>query len=83
MAARATMTVEQAAEVLGISRGLAYRAASRGEIPAVKIGGRLLVPSAQLQAMLRVEPRESGVTVRHGGNRITVPASSAPRPSAG
>jgi excisionase family DNA binding protein len=38
--------------MLGISRGLAYDAAGRGEIPTVKIGRRLLVPRARLLELI-------------------------------
>ena len=51
-----TITVEQAAEILGISRSSAYRAAARGEIPTLRVGRRLLVPTAKFLAMLGVEP---------------------------
>jgi len=44
----ATTTVEAAGEVLGISRGTAYKAAHTGDIPTIKIGRRLLVPTAWL-----------------------------------
>jgi excisionase family DNA binding protein len=40
------------AELLGISRSAAYRAVARGEIPTIRIGRRLLVPTAKLYAML-------------------------------
>lgn len=43
-----TLTVEDAARVLGISRGLAYEAARRGELPTIRLGRRLLVPRARL-----------------------------------
>jgi excisionase family DNA binding protein len=46
---RLTYTVEEAAEMLGISRALAYR---RGVLPTVKIAGRRLVPKAALDRML-------------------------------
>jgi excisionase family DNA binding protein len=46
------MTVEQAAAALGVSRGTAYEAARTGRIPSIRIGRRLLVPIAALQAML-------------------------------
>lgn len=39
-------------ELLGISRRSAYRAASRGQIPTVRVGRRLLVPTQRLLAML-------------------------------
>ncbi|MEP7225261.1 MAG: helix-turn-helix domain-containing protein [Actinomycetota bacterium] len=37
MERRLTMTVEQAAEILGISRTSAYRCATRGEIPTRRL----------------------------------------------
>jgi excisionase family DNA binding protein len=50
-----TMTVEQAAKLLGVGRGTAYEAARRGELPTVKLGRRLLVPRAALMRMLGEE----------------------------
>ena len=47
-----TLTVGEAARCLGIGRNSAYEAIARGEIPAVKIGKRLLVPKAALEKML-------------------------------
>ena len=47
-----TMTVEEAAAVLGISRGLAYQAARDGSIPTIRIGRRLLVPRRALEKLL-------------------------------
>jgi excisionase family DNA binding protein len=49
---RLTVTVTQAAVMLGISRTSAYERVRRGEIPAVRLGRRLLVPKARLLAML-------------------------------
>jgi hypothetical protein len=46
---RLTYTVEEAAEILGISRALAYR---KGVVPPVQIAGRRLVPKAALDRML-------------------------------
>jgi excisionase family DNA binding protein len=46
------MSVEQAGALLGISRGLAYEGVRRGEIPAIRIGSRLLVPTAKLLELL-------------------------------
>lgn len=59
----ATLTVEQAAEVLGISRRSAYRAVERGELPTLRLGRRLLVPTARLLALLGVE-QETLVPIR-------------------
>jgi excisionase family DNA binding protein len=47
-----TITVERAGELLGISRRSAYRAAASGELPTIRLGRRLLVPSARLLALL-------------------------------
>lgn len=47
-----TITVPEAARVLGIGRDAAYRAAERGEIPTLKLGRRIMVPVPRLQAML-------------------------------
>lgn len=41
---RLTLTVEEAAALLGISRNSAYEAVRRGEIPSVRIGGRIVIP---------------------------------------
>lgn len=49
---RATMSVPEAAIRLGIGRTQAYAAVQRGEIPAVKVGRRLLVPEAALERLL-------------------------------
>ena len=55
---RVTVSVEEAGQVLGLSRGAAYNAARRGDIPTLKIGKRLIVSTAQLLAMLdaRAQP---------------------------
>jgi len=43
---RLTLSVEEAARLLGIGRNLCYERVKTGEIPAIKIGRRLLVPRA-------------------------------------
>ncbi len=50
---RLTLTVEEAAQRLGISRAFAYEAVRRGEIPHIKIGKRILVPKVALDALLK------------------------------
>lgn len=49
---RPTLTVEQAGRVLGLGRGGAYAAARAGTIPTIRVGRRLLVPSARLLKLL-------------------------------
>jgi excisionase family DNA binding protein len=56
---RQTLTVEEAARVLGISRSSAYEAVRRGELPTVKIGRRYVVPRVALERLLD----QSGRTV--------------------
>jgi excisionase family DNA binding protein len=46
------ITVGEVASLLRISRGSAYEAVKRGEIPTIRIGRRLLVPSAALERLL-------------------------------
>jgi len=45
-------TLSEVASVLRISRGSAYEAAKRKEIPTIKIGRRLLVPCEALDRLL-------------------------------
>lgn len=49
------MSVEEASAVLGIGRNAAYEAVRRGEIPSLRIGGRILVPKAAVQKMLGLD----------------------------
>ena len=49
---RLTMSVEEAGKRLGLSRGAAYEAVQRGDIPAVLIGRRLFVPMNAIDALL-------------------------------
>jgi excisionase family DNA binding protein len=53
-----TLTVDETAALLGISRGLAYEGVRRGEIPSVKVGKRIVVPRTRLEAWLAGERRE-------------------------
>jgi excisionase family DNA binding protein len=53
-----TMTVEETARLLDISRGAAYRAVAAGQIPTIRIGRRLLVPTARLLEMLGITPAQ-------------------------
>jgi len=44
LAGRVTITIEEAATLLGIGRTAAYEAANRGQLPTRRLGRRLLVP---------------------------------------
>jgi excisionase family DNA binding protein len=52
---RSTMTVEEAAAVLGISRSTAYECVRRGELRAVRLGRRLVVPRLVVDQLLAGE----------------------------
>jgi excisionase family DNA binding protein len=52
----ATITVEQAATLLHIGRGSAYGGVRRGEIPAVRVGRRILVPVGALAERFSIPP---------------------------
>jgi excisionase family DNA binding protein len=47
-----TISVEEAAVLLGVSRSAAYRAAKVGQLQTFRMGRRLLVPTAPLLGML-------------------------------
>jgi excisionase family DNA binding protein len=49
---RLTLTVEEAARLLGVSRAHAYELAARGEIPILRLGRRVLVPREALVRMM-------------------------------
>jgi excisionase family DNA binding protein len=46
------LSVDEAAEALGISRSLAFKLIGEGKLPAVRLGRRLVVPRVQLEKML-------------------------------
>ncbi|MDP8975667.1 MAG: helix-turn-helix domain-containing protein [Actinomycetota bacterium] len=54
----ATISLEQAGELLGVSRRTAYRAAARGQIPTIRIGRRWFVPTARLLDLLGLSPED-------------------------
>ncbi|MGD0880508.1 MAG: helix-turn-helix domain-containing protein [Acidimicrobiales bacterium] len=53
------MTVEQAGEFLGLGRSSAYEAARRGELPVLRFGRTLRVPTARLRVLLGID-QEAG-----------------------
>jgi excisionase family DNA binding protein len=58
-----TVTVERAAALLGISRGQGYEGVRVGDIPSIKIGRRIVIPSAALRRLLELD----GPAVRGAG----------------
>lgn len=57
-----TLTVEQAAKLLGIGRSTAYELVHTGDIPSLRLGRRIVVPVCQVEAMLGA-PVGAGTTV--------------------
>ena len=53
---RPTMKPEDLCELLGMARSSIYQGIARGEIPSIRIGRRLFVPTAALRAMLQLNP---------------------------
>jgi excisionase family DNA binding protein len=51
---RLTYSVKETAKVLGIGRDAAYEGVKKGEIPSVKVGGRILVPRAAVDRLLGI-----------------------------
>ena len=49
---RLTLTVEEAAEALGISRAFAYECVAKGDIPCIRIGRRVLIAKIALIKLL-------------------------------
>jgi excisionase family DNA binding protein len=49
---RATLTVEEAGGLLGISRSLAYEMARTGALPILRFGKRIVIPRKAVEAML-------------------------------
>ena len=48
-----------AGRALGLSRNSAYEAVKRGEIPSLRIGSAIRVPTAALRQMLGLEPKSA------------------------
>jgi excisionase family DNA binding protein len=50
-----TVSVPEAGRLLSLSRNGSYEAAKRGEIPTLKFGSKLRVPTAALRRMIEGE----------------------------
>jgi excisionase family DNA binding protein len=53
------MTVPEAGQMLGLSRNASYAAATRGELPTIRIGKLLRVPKAAFHRMLELPAKAS------------------------
>ena len=54
-----TVSVEEAAKILGYSRNTAYEAVKNGQLPVIRLGRKIRVPKAALEQMLTGAPAET------------------------
>jgi excisionase family DNA binding protein len=52
------LSVEQACKLLGVSRSVGYRAAASGDLPTLRWGRRVYVPTARLLELLGLPAEE-------------------------
>ncbi|MFE3059845.1 helix-turn-helix domain-containing protein [Nocardia sp. NPDC059239] len=50
-----TISIPDAARLLGIGRSTVYAAVKSGELPAIRVGHRVRIPSRWIREALRVE----------------------------
>jgi excisionase family DNA binding protein len=55
-----TVSVPEAGAFLGLSRGAAYDAAARGQLPTIRLGRLLRVPVVALDAMVTRATEKAG-----------------------
>lgn len=73
-----TITVPEAAAILGIGRDTAYQAVRAGDLPAIRLCGAIRIPTAALERLLAGDDTHD-VAAGDGGSASTI----APRCSAG
>jgi predicted DNA-binding transcriptional regulator AlpA len=49
-----TCTVEEFRKLMGLSKNPAYDAIKRGDVPSIRIGGRIVIPTAPLRQLLGI-----------------------------
>jgi excisionase family DNA binding protein len=54
-----TVTIAAAAKALSVCKATAYSLARSGELPTIKVGGSLRVPTRELREMLRLDAPEA------------------------
>jgi excisionase family DNA binding protein len=70
-----TLTVEQAADVLGVGRSTAYELVRSGDLRCIRLRRRIVVPVAHLAESLGVDRDAVWATL----NEVTEPPASAAR----
>lgn len=61
--ARPTVAVNAVAEILGLDRKTVYAAIHTGEIPSIRVGRRILVPTVWLAATITPDPQHERLAV--------------------
>jgi excisionase family DNA binding protein len=69
------LSVAEAAEMLGISRTLAYELVARDELPALRLGGRIVILLKPLRRLLDGRPMER---VPDEGEEVAWPTPASP-----
>jgi hypothetical protein len=54
------LSVEHGGQLFGLGRTAAYEAAQRGELPVLRFGRRMVVPTARVLARLGLAPEDDG-----------------------
>ena len=71
MTERLTLTVSEAAKILGISRTQAYDAIKRKELPSIRFGRRILIPRVSFEKLIGVQNHEAAAAEEdHAGNDV-------------
>ncbi len=52
-------------QALGLGRSATYAAAERGEIPTIRLGGRIIVPTAALRQLLQLDQLAAAESLEH------------------
>lgn len=72
-------SVEQAAAAIGISRRSAFRRIASGDVRTVKLGGRRLVPAAELERLCRLHKHDRATAP---GDAVASATDGLPSPAA-
>lgn len=72
-----TLTVEQAAKLLGIGRSTAYELVHTGDIPSLRLGRRIVVPTCQLAKQLGMDAPSVGAPATLSPDSIATPSTGA------
>ena len=76
-----TMTVMEAGSFLNLAKVTAYQAVYRGEIPTIRVGRRILVPTAALRRMLHIDAETAPPADTKSAARPRKPAISRRGPA--